>query len=114
MVGLGGRGVCMVALGGVHGCSKGACMVALGVCVVALGACVVALGGMGGWSGGEGGCAWLLWGACVVALGGMHVCSQGACMVALGGGHAWDTTRYGDMVNEQVVHILLECILVLV
>ena len=32
-------------------------------------------------------------------------------MVALGG-HAWDMTRYGDMINEQAVCILLECILV--
>ena len=59
------------------------------------------------------------WG-CMVALGGMHGCSQGGtwllwgvCMVAPGG-HAWDTTRYGDMVNEWVVRILLECILVLI
>ena len=28
------------------------------------------------------------------------------------GGHAWDTTRYGDTINEWAVHILLECILV--
>ena len=66
------------------------------------GACMVAPGGgMCGCSGGvracTGGHAWLLWGACVVALG----------------GHAWDTTAHGDTVNERVVHILLECILVL-
>ena len=29
-----------------------------------------------------------------------------------GGGHAWDTTRYGDTINERAVSILLECILV--
>ena len=29
-----------------------------------------------------------------------------------GGGRAWDTTRYGDTINERVVRILLECILV--
>ena len=29
------------------------------------------------------------------------------------GGHAWDTTRYGDMINERAVCILLECNLVL-
>ena len=34
-------------------------------------------------------------------------------MVAPGGGHAWDTTRYGDTINERAVRILLECILVL-
>ena len=62
--------------------------------------------------------------------GGMRGCS-GACMVARGhawllpggrawllpGGHAslggaWDTTRYGDTINERAVRILLECILV--
>ena len=43
--------------GGMHGCSGGACVVALG------------------------GHAWLLWGACIVAPGGVHVCSGGACMV---------------------------------
>ena len=52
-------------------------------------------------------------GACMVAWGGMHVCSQGGC-VAAPGGHAWDTTRYGDTVNERAVRILLECILVVV
>ena len=46
-------------------------------------------------------------GVCVVAPG-------GACMVAPagGGGRAWDTTKYGDTVNERAVRILLECILV--
>ena len=82
------RGACMVALGGMHGCSQGAC--------------VVAPGGMGGCSGGGvHGCSQ---GACIVALGGMGGCSQG--------GRAWDTTRYGDTVNERAVRILLECILV--
>ena len=68
-----------------------------------------------------GGHVWLLGGACVVAAGGhawllpgghawllqrgMHGCSQG-------GGRVWDTTRYGDTVNERAVRILLECILV--
>ena len=33
------------------------------------------------------------------------------CMVAPRG-HAWDTMRYRDMINEQAVCILLECILV--
>ena len=42
-------------------------------------------------------------GACVVAPRGVHGCS--------GGGRAWDTTRYGDTVNERAVRILLECIL---
>ena len=27
-------------------------------------------------------------------------------------GCAWDTTRYGDTINERAVRILLECILV--
>ena len=34
-------------------------------------------------------------------------------MWLLQGGHVWDTTRYGGMVNERAVRILLECILVL-
>ena len=98
-------GACVVVPGGVHGCCGGACVVALG------GACVVARGGV-----------WLLWGACVVAPGGAAcmvalgghawLLMGGACVVAPGGGHAWDTTRYGDTVNERAVRILLECILV--
>ena len=28
------------------------------------------------------------------------------------GGHVWDMMRYGNTIKEQVVHILLECILV--
>ena len=108
----------MVAPGGhVHGCSRGACMVAPGgVCVVARGHVLLLPGVV--WL--LGGCAWLLpgghvWlllgacmvaprGQCVVAPGGMHGCS--------GGVHAWDMTRYGDMINERAVRILLECILV--
>ena len=81
---------CVVALGGMHGCSGGMCGCSgghawllgghvwlLGGCMVAGGACVVALGGH----------AWLLGGACVVL--------KGACMVAqrghvwLLGGHVW-------------------------
>ena len=53
-------------------------------------------------------------GACVVAPGGgMCGCSGGGACVVAPGGHAWDTTRYGDTINERVVRILLECILVL-
>ena len=98
--------------GGVHGCSSGACMVA------------------------HGGHAWLLQGVCMVAPGGMHGCSWGVCGCSGEGvcgcsqgaghewllqgcvhgcsqkGHVWDTTRYGDMINERAVRILLECILV--
>ena len=51
----------------------------------------------------------------------MHGCWQGgACVFAGGGvhsergrGHAWDTTTYGDTINERAVRILLECILVI-
>ena len=59
--------------------------------------------------GGMRGCSW----------GGMHGCSVGHAWLLPGGhawllgGHAWDTTRYGDMINERAVRILLECILVL-
>ena len=62
---------------------------------------------------------WLFGGACMVALGGMRGClwggiygfSRGHVWLLLGG-HKWDTTRYGDTINERVVRILLECILV--
>ena len=82
---------------------------------------MVALGGRGG------GCVvawgvWLLWGGHVWLLPGGHawLLRGGACVVAPGGGPvwllrgegAWDTTRYGDTVNERTVRILLECILV--
>ena len=75
------------------------------------GTCMVAPGGR----------VWLLRGrgGCMVALGGMHSCSGGCAWLLLGGvcgcsggGHAWDTTRYGDTINERAVRILLECILV--
>ena len=103
--------------GGMHGCSWGVCVVARGAYMVAPGgACVVAWGGMHGCSWGErawlilggmhgcsgGGHAWLLW-------GGMHGCSGGHAWLLLGG-RAW-FFRW-DMVNEQAVRILLECILV--
>ena len=51
---------------------------------------------------GEGAC--VVKGGCRAKRGGMH---------GEGGGHAWDTTRYGNMINERAVCILLECILVL-
>ena len=88
------RGACMVALGGVHGCYGGHVWLLQG------GACMVAPGG-----------------ACVVAMGGMCGCS-GGCMGAAGGhvwllwGDVWDMMKYGDMINERAVRILLECILV--
>ena len=132
MVALGGH--VQLLLGGMHGCSGGACMVAAGgdmrgcsgghvwlfrggMCGCSWGVCMVApRGGVHGCSGGH---AWLLQGACVVALGRVCGCSEGhvwllwgGCMVAPGGGHARDMTRYGDMVNERAVYILLECILV--
>ena len=88
--------------GGMHGCSGGAWL---------FWGCMVALGG-----GGMCGCSGR---SCLVAPRGMHGCSGGACMVAprgacvvAPGGHAWDTTRYGDTINERALRILLECILV--
>ena len=84
----------MVALGGACvAAPRGACMVARG------GVCVVALGGCGCCQGVR-----CCSGGCVVALGGHAWLLQG--------GHVWDTTRYGDTINERAVHILLECILV--
>ena len=56
-------------------------------------------------------------GACVVARG-VCGCSRGhVWLLRVGvhfalGGHVWDTTRYGDTINERAVRILLECILV--
>ena len=122
---LGGGRACVVAWGGMHGCLGGVhgCLGG-GVCGCSGGPCMVAPGGH----------TWLLWGVCMVAPWGcvcgclgVHGCSEGhawllggVCMVALGGacvvalrGHAWDTTRYGDTVNERAVRILLECILVI-
>ena len=79
---------CVVAPEGMRDCSGG------GTCMVAPGGCMVALGGMCGCSWGgvhawllPGGHAWLLWGGvhgcsggCMVALGGMCGCSGGAYM----------------------------------
>ena len=45
-------GVCVVAPGGMHGCSGGHAWLLWGVCMVAQGACMVARGGMHGCSGG--------------------------------------------------------------
>ena len=92
-------GVCVVAPWGMHGCSRGACLVApqwgaclvapWGVCVAARGACMVLFGGCVVLFGGH---AWfyLEWRAWFY-LGGMHgfiwrgVCGfiqgEGACMV---------------------------------
>ena len=109
------RGVCMVVPGG-H-----AWLLMGGVCGC-LGACVVALGGMHGcsgehvWllSGGMCGCSqrghtWLLPRGHAWLLGGCVVAAR-VCVVALGGMHGirWDT----EILNERAVRILLECILV--
>ena len=86
---------CAWLLGGVHGC-RGACMVARGLGVWLLGGHAWLLGGMCG----KGGHAWRK---------GVHG-EERAYMVK--GGCAWDTTRYGNTINERAVRILLECILV--
>ena len=117
-------GACVVAPGGgMRGCSWGVCGCSGGHAWLLLGGHVWLL---------PGGLAWLLWGACMVApRGGMHGCSQGACMAKGGmrgeGGHAWwrgacvakgacmakeGHAWYEWPVIAQVVHILLECILV--
>ena len=70
------RGVCVVALGGHVWLLRGACVVAPGVCGCCQGGCVVALR----WH------AWLL-------PGGMHGCSRGMCVVALGGACMVDLGR---------------------
>ena len=46
-----------------------------------------------------------------------HAWQRGACMakgVCGEGRHVWDTTRYGDTINERAVRIPLECILVFI
>ena len=114
----GGVGACMVALwGGMHGCSVG------GMCGCYGGHAWLLLGGHWGhaWLLQRGGMCGCSGGACMVARGvwllrggGVRGCSGGVCVVASGGGGcAWDTTRYGNTVNERAVRILLECILVL-
>ena len=91
------QGVCVVALGGVHGCSLGgwghAWLLQGGVHGCSWGACMVAPGGHA-WllPGGhawllQGGGVWLLRGVCMVAPGGLCVVAPGgACVVAPGGG----------------------------
>ena len=60
-----------------------------------------------------GGHVWLpLGGVCVVAARGACVVAPWEVCVWLLPGGAWDTTRYGDTINEPAVRILLECILV--
>ena len=114
---------CMVAggcawllVGGMCGCWWGVCMVAGGGHVWLPGGTCVVAGGGHVWlrQGGMCGC-W--WGACMVGgRGGMvvggYVWQRGVCMAK--GGHAWDTTTYGDTINERVVRILLECIVVFI
>ena len=104
------RGHAWLLQGGMRGCSRGACVVALGgACMVAPGGvCVVDPGGhawffLGGVHGFCWGCAWFF-------LGGMHGFFQGVRVVFSGGG----VRRIRrDTVNERPVRILLECILVL-
>ena len=97
------RSVCPHSVqGGVRGCS---------------GACVVAPGGMHGCSGGRGhGCSRGVHGCSrgggmcgCSGGGGMHGCSGRGMHGCSWGG--WDMTRYGDTVNEWAVCMLLECIL---
>ena len=65
--------------------------------------------------------AWFYSGACVVFQGGVHGFSGGHAwffrggMCGFSGGHVWFFQFFQiqrDTVNEQAVHILLECILV--
>ena len=83
------RGSCMVALGeGVHGCSEGCMVASRGSCMVAPGGHAWLLQGVGGMCGSPGGHAWLLLGVCMVAPGGHAWLLLGrTCVVALGGMH---------------------------
>ena len=106
----------MVALGGMHGCSGGACMVFAG-------GHAWFLPGRHAWflPGGMHGCSWggmhgFCRGACMVFAGGMHGFSGGVHVFFLGGcvvfpGGGLHRIRR-DTVNERAVCILLECILV--
>ena len=76
----------ILSRGGMHGCSRGACMVAPeGVRGCSGGVCVVLFGGHGFiWGGMHG----FIWGVCVVLFGGHAWFYWGACVV-LFGGHVW-------------------------
>ena len=90
------RGACVAALGrggmrgcsggGMHGCSGGACMAALGgrAWLLPGGACVVALGGACVVA--LGGCVWLLRGRAWLLWGGVRGCSRGGMCGSSGGG----------------------------
>ena len=95
------RGACVVAWGGMHGCSGGACVVARGGVWLLQGACMVFSGG----------------GACMVFAGGMHGFFWGDAWFFRGGMHGFSGGGVHrirrDTVNERAVRILLECILVL-
>ena len=67
------------------------------------GACVVAGGGVRGCQGEH---AWLP-GECAWLLGGVRGC-WGGMHGERGRGHVWNTTRYGNTINERAVRILLE------
>ena len=99
----------MVALGGMHGCSWGACMVAPGGGHVWLllggmhgcswGACVVALGGCAWLL--QGGHAWLLRGCAWLLRGGVHGCSrEGRAWLLLGGMRGWSGGSVCGFFNE--------------
>ena len=106
------RGACVVAPGGMRGCSGGCAWLLWGgmrgcsrggVWLLWGGMCGCSQGGMHGCS--RGGHAWLLPGGCAWLLqGDMRGCSGGACMVALegwggmrgcSGGHVWLLWRGG-------------------
>ena len=102
--------------GGMHGCTRGACVVLFGwACVVLFrGACMVLFGGACMVL--FGGHAWFYSGACMVLF-------RGACMVLFGGGMCGFiqggcvvfSVFFGYNVirsMSRAVHILLECILV--
>ena len=118
-------GACVVALGGMHGCSGGMCGCTGGACVVLFGGCMRGFFIQGACMVLFGGCVWFYSGGMHDFIqGGGHAWfySRGACMVLFGGhawfylgGHAWFFQFFQiqwDTVNERAVRILLECILV--
>ena len=108
-------GACVVAWGGVCGCSGG-----MGACVVAPRGCAWFYSGGHAWfySGGMHGFirghAWFyLGGVHGFIQGGVHGFIWGGMRGFIRGGRAWFFRIQWDTVNERAVCILLECILVL-
>ena len=77
-------GACVVARGGMCGCTGGGAWFYLGdMCGFIWGACMVLFGGMHGFI--QGSMHGFIWGACMVLFRGVHGFIWGACVVLFGG-----------------------------